>query len=68
MSMNHSQAQGVSPTDAELEGRINTATLRLHTAGSVPARRAAWAELQSLIKQRSPEQISWMEEQRGLTA
>ncbi len=54
-------------SDAELEAEIDVAVLRFRTAPTIPARRAAWSELQTLINQRSPEQVAWMEESRGLT-
>ena len=55
-----------SLTDAEIEAAIDVASLQLHTATTIPQRKRAWAELQRLIKSRSPEQVRWMEEQRGL--
>ena len=64
--MNTSQAQGVSLTDAELEAAIEIQTLRFQTASTIPRRREAWRELRRLIDSRSPEQVRWMEEQRGL--
>ena len=48
------------------EALIELAALRLQSARTVPQRRSAWAELQSLIAARSPEQVAFMEERRGL--
>ena len=55
--------------DLDLERRIERAALRLHAASGPRAkniRREAWREMQSLIAQRSPEQIARMERERGL--
>ena len=64
--MSTPQARGVSLTDAELEAAIEIQTLRFQTASTIPRRREAWRELQRMIGARSPEQVRWMEEQRGL--
>jgi len=52
--------------DDALEAEIALAADRFRFARSPAASRVAWRELQALIKRRSPEQIAWMEEQRGL--
>lgn len=52
--------------DAGLEAAIDMATLRLQTATTPLRRRSAWADLQSLIKQRSPEAVQAMERRRGI--
>lgn len=58
----------MSPADADLEARIANAALRLCTAPTPEARRAAWADLRALHGQRSEEQVRRMERERGLAA
>ncbi len=52
--------------DAALEAAIDLATLRCQSASTPNRRRAAFAELRSLIAQRSPRQVARMEQARGL--
>lgn len=52
--------------DANLEAAIEIATLKLQTATTPTRRRAAWDELQYLIKQRSPNAIRELERKRGI--
>lgn len=59
-------AASATDPDAALETQIELATLRLQTATTPSRRRAAWDELQRLIKQRSPDAVRAMERQRGL--
>lgn len=58
----------MNPLDVDLEARIDLAALRLATTADPGIRRAAWADLSSLVKQRSPERVREMERERGLAA
>jgi hypothetical protein len=49
----------------DLEWRIVDAQMRLQF-GSVEQRKAAFAELSALVKQRSPERVAQMERAQGL--
>lgn len=53
-------------TDDVREADIASAYLRLATATTPAARRAALAELQAGVAGRSPDQVRRMERQRGL--
>ena len=54
--------------DANLEAAIDFTVLRLQTATTPKQRRAAWAALSELQRQRSATQIARMEAHRGLSA
>jgi len=53
-------------TDAELETRIENARIAMTEAATQEARRDWYEEMRWLISQRSPEQVSRMERDRGL--
>jgi hypothetical protein len=53
-------------TAADLENALDAAVLRLHTVDTPEARREAWAEIQTLHAQRTPEQVAQLEAERGL--
>lgn len=57
--------EAASP-DAELEARIDTLAIRLHTAETPGERRVAWSELRRLHALRSSERVQEMEEEKGL--
>ena len=48
-----------------LEWRIVNAQMRMYF-GSIEQRKAAFAELSSLVKQRTPERVAEMEHEQGL--
>jgi hypothetical protein len=52
--------------DAALEASIEIAALKLQTATTPLRRKAAWAELQRLVKGRSPAQVERMERAREI--
>lgn len=60
------QQEELALADAALEAAIELAALRLQTATTPLRRKAAWAELQRLVKNRSPAQVERMERARGL--
>jgi hypothetical protein len=53
--------------DTDLEYRINAIAMRLGTAPTPDERRVAWSELCRLHALRSPETVSKMEGDRGLS-
>lgn len=54
-----------SPDD-QLEARIDMAALALATASTPARRKAAWQEMQALIRKRSYERVRQMESEKGL--
>jgi hypothetical protein len=52
--------------ELDLETRIDDAAFLLACAATPAARRDAWAQLKSLVGQRTPERVEQMEIERGL--
>lgn len=55
-----------TPTDLDLERRIDAEVLKFHAANLPSERRAIWAMFKHLKTQRSAGMVRYLEEERGL--